>query len=112
MKIGDANSLPLPITCGVPQGSILGPVLFNIAINDILLEFQSSFAYADDTLLYCTANSIIKVIDLSQRLLIDAAQWYNRNLLTLNINKTQFCIFSNRKIKEYYHITHGNTNIE
>ena len=71
MKVGDANSIPLPITCGVPQGSILGPVLFNIAINDILLEFQSSFAYADDTLLYCTANSINKVIDLSQRLLID-----------------------------------------
>ena len=76
------------------------------------MEFQSSFAYADDTLLYCTANSINEVLDLSQGLLIDAAQWYNRNLLTLNINKTQFCIFSNRKIKEYYHITHGNTNIE
>ena len=59
------------------------------------MVFQSSFAYADDTLLYCIANSINEVLDLSEGLLIEAAQWYDRNLLTLNINKTQFCIFSN-----------------
>ena len=40
------------IACGEPQGSILGPILFNIVINELLTTFKLSSAYEDDTLIY------------------------------------------------------------
>ena len=74
MKVGESKSNSLPITCGVPQGSILGPILFNLAINGLLLSFENSFAYADDTLLFCEATSIPEVLEKSHTLLKDASQ--------------------------------------
>ena len=112
MKVGQSRSSILPITCGVPQGPILGPILFNIAINSLLNLFHDSFAYADDTLLICVATSIPEVLENTQTLLKEASTWYKNNLLTLNIAKTQFCIFSNRNLKNFYHIDHQSTKIE
>ena len=112
MKVGESRSDPLMIACGVPQGSILGPILFNIAINELLTTFKLSFAYADDTLLYCEAATINDILHKSQSLLEKASEWYESHLLKLNIDKTQFCIFSNRNIKEYYHINFHNTKVE
>ena len=42
----------------------------------------------------------------------EASKWYESHLLKLNIDKTQFCIFSNPVIKQYYHITFHNTKVE
>ena len=55
MKVGESRSDQLMVAWGVPQGSILGPILFNIAINELLTTVKLSLAYADDTLLYCEA---------------------------------------------------------
>ena len=54
-KINSATSDLRPITRGVPQGSILGPILFIMAVNKLLTTFPNTFAYADDTIIYTEA---------------------------------------------------------
>ncbi len=61
MVIGGASSCPLPVLSGVPQGSLLGPLLFLIYVNDIngvgLSEGSKLVLYADDILLYRAIQS-------------------------------------------------------
>ena len=93
-------SSKLPITHGVPQGSILGPLLFVIYINDLPSVLQSSSAslYADDTVIYCYGSSSRELSEKLNRDLLTVAQWMNEHKLTLNLEKTK-CILigSNRK---------------
>ena len=96
----------------VPQGTILGPILITLAINRLLLSFfDNSFAYAEDTLLFCEATSVPEDLEISHTLLKDASQWYNSHLLRLGIQKTQSCIFSNRSLKYYYNLNFQNTKM-
>ena len=112
MKIGNCISVPLPITCGVPQGSILGPLLFLLMTNDFLASFPSSFAYADDTLIFSKVSNLENSLSASEALLQQALTWYQHNLFQLNISKTEFCIFSNRKVDSTYFLTVNNTKIK
>lgn len=112
MKVGSSISSLLPITCGVPQGSILGPILFLLMVNDFLEKFPFSFAYADDTLIFTKGSSLERSLVASEDLLRQVSSWYKNNLLQLNLSKTQFCIFSNRKIDNNYSITVSDTKIQ
>ena len=112
MKVDHDQSSALPITCGVPQGSVLGPILFNLAINDLLNKHKTAFAYADDTVIYCTATYIHTLMDKSESLMREVSNWYSNNLLQLNLSKTQYCIFSNRKVEDFYQIQINNLKIE
>ena len=97
----DIMSDTLEISTGVPQGSVLGPLLFLIYINDIAKSSDSFdfICYADDTTLSSIMNYFIsteKSIENSiNEELAKVNDWLKINKLSLNINKTKFMIFHN-----------------
>ena len=101
MEIDDARSGIKNIRTGVPQGSILGPLLFIIYVNDINKASKKfeAIIYADDTSL----NSIIKVFgnnhtsnNINYELLL-VYDWLKANKLSLNISKTKYMMFRYRQ---------------
>jgi hypothetical protein len=84
------------ITCGVPQGSVLGPLLFIIYTNDlpISLTYSKCVLFADDTTIYYSSDNIDNIYLKINEDLKSVADWFRANKLTLNINKTNYIIFT------------------
>ena len=99
--INNSHSENRKIVCGVPQGSILGPTLFLLYINDIVCASKSSkfILFADDTTIYYNGNNEKETIQIINNDLKELNLWFQLNKLSLNVSKTKFMIF-NRKIKE------------
>ena len=91
------ESQRLNITCGVPQGSILGPLLFIIYINDIVNSspLLNYIMFADDTNIFYSHKSIDTFNNILNIKLIKVSEWFKSNKLSLNISKTNFIHFRN-----------------
>ena len=95
------------ITCGVPQGSVLGPLLFLIYINDLpnISKVLDFYLFADDTNIYYEDVSLKKLEKTINKELRNLYLWLSVNRLSLNIDKTNFVIFHpfNKPLK--YNVT-------
>ena len=89
------NSPYLKITCGVPQGSILGPLLFLLYVNDFpkASPILSPIMFADDTNLFYSSSSINVLYNTVNRELHKVHEWFQVNKLSLNLKKTKYSLF-------------------
>ena len=88
----------LPITSGVPQGSVLGPLLFLVYINDITTVVNSPIRlFADDTTLYTIVDNPIATAEVLNRDLTSMEQWANKWLLKFSPSKTESLYISMKK---------------
>ena len=83
---------------GVPEGSILGPMLFTIFINDFPSCLSNAFCniFADDTMIGVSDKSITKIQQLLQNAVNETIKWFGQNKLTLNIDKCNVLILYNK----------------
>lgn len=93
VDIDNTKSLPCSIKCGVPQGSILGPLLYLIYVNDIANSTTSNvLSFADDTTLYMANSNINELYELANIEMNNLYQWFCANKLSLNPTKTKYII--------------------
>ena len=111
-------SKPQPISCGVPQGSVLGPFLFILFANDIGNFVNGGLVncYADDTMVYCSGKTAEEASTRLQHCLKGVEYWYRENNLKVNAKKTEVMLLGTRqrlqdsnidKIQVYF----GNTQL-
>jgi hypothetical protein len=101
IKCKDVLSSPQPVLYGVPQGSVLGPVLFNVyltGLRDILISHGIHYVfYADDLqlMLHSTVADLPMSIRKMEACIISVRKWFTSAFLTLNVDKTEFMILGN-----------------
>ena len=98
-KANGILSNTVDIDCGVPQGSILGPLLFLVYINDVqkLCENVKISLFADDTVMYTSSPSEQLAVEQMQKGIDTFVHWCDKYKLTVNIDKTKYMGFGNVK---------------
>ena len=88
-----------PINIGVPQGSVLGPLFFNVFINDIASSFNVNCKlFADDAVLYVSRSSYDEACDYISELAVNLSRWLLKNRLVAHTDKTKLMLFTPRPV--------------
>ena len=82
-------SAPIPIHCGIPQGSIMGPLLTLLYFNELPSRLKSCkmIMYSDDTVLYCSHKDMKEIERVLSQDLCKVSKWLQENELVLNLKK-------------------------
>ena len=117
VKVNNFLSDFLTLLSGVPQGSILGPILFNIFLNDLLstLKLSDLFSFADDNSILTTADNIDHFFLTLKHELELAVKWFKDNHMIVNRDKFQAMILQNSRNSKNYEpvkLEIGSTKIE
>jgi len=102
VTINDTTSAASPLTFGVPQGSVLGPILFIMYTNPLSTLIKShsidSQSFADDTQLHksCSPEQLKLSIDTLQECIVDIKRWMTENKLKLNDSKTEVILVKSK----------------
>ena len=114
VSVNGHTSEQLSFTHGVPQGSLLGPLLFLIFINDLakVSKFLNFYLLADDTNIYYESSDLLNMQKIVNRELRKEREWLEECRLALNINKTNFVLFHSSQciLTEHIVLKIGNKN--
>ena len=93
VTLNKINSKPIPVNTGIPQGTILGPLLFIIYMNDLKTNNGTLISFADDTNLLYSDNNLNTLETKINQDLIQISHWLHNNKLKLNTDKTKLLLF-------------------
>ena len=98
-SVNGQRSMASEVTCGIPKGSCLGPLLFIIYFNDFekCLEFSSASVYADDTTITIASNDVEKLLCEAQQELLNLSECMKINKLSPNPAKTEYMIIGHSR---------------
>ena len=112
--MGEHMSSCLDIACGVPQGSVLGPILFILYINDICKTSKNLqfVLFADDTNIFCTGEDLQQLRELITTEMSKLKKLFDNDKLSLNLSKTKIMLFGNCNLNNDVNVKIDGVDIE
>ena len=97
VKVGNSNSSCQNVKSGVPQGSVMGPILFLIFFNDLPCStLLKVLLFADDTTLIASGKNLSELVNFMNQELKKISAWFRANQMVLHPDKTKFTIFHSK----------------